>query len=95
VPTDATELSPPELEWARTRLGEMADQFIVEGTLRSPQWRAVFARTWRHPYVPSYYPELGVPPVAVTPSTVGTWRSSRSTGPTRSPDSPTSSTRRR
>jgi protein-L-isoaspartate O-methyltransferase len=42
----------------------MADQFVVDGTLRSPQWRAVFARTWRHPYVPSYYPELGVPPIS-------------------------------
>jgi hypothetical protein len=64
VPTDSTELSPHELELARTRLGEMADQFVVDGTLRSPQWRAVFARTWRHPYVPSYYPELGVPPIS-------------------------------
>jgi protein-L-isoaspartate O-methyltransferase len=63
VPTDATELSPHELEWARARLGEIAEKFVVEGTLRSPQWRAVFARTWRHPYVPSYYPELGVPPI--------------------------------
>ncbi|MGH3697346.1 MAG: methyltransferase domain-containing protein [Pseudonocardiaceae bacterium] len=37
----------------------MAERFAAEGILRSPQWQAVFQRTWRHPYVPAYYPELG------------------------------------
>ncbi|MBV8539562.1 MAG: hypothetical protein JO063_06205 [Pseudonocardiales bacterium] len=49
MPTDATELSPPELEPARSRLGEPADQFTLDGTLRTPAWRAVFARTRWHP----------------------------------------------
>ncbi|MGH3826606.1 MAG: methyltransferase domain-containing protein [Pseudonocardiaceae bacterium] len=74
MPTDATELSPQELELARSRLGELANQFVVDGTLLTPAWRGVFARTWRHPYVPSYYPELGVPPVgAAEPSQRSQW----------------------
>ncbi|MGH3625558.1 MAG: methyltransferase domain-containing protein, partial [Sciscionella sp.] len=56
-----TDLSPAEEELARARLWELAEQFTKDGTLRTPQWREVFLRTWRHPYVPSYYPELGAP----------------------------------
>src|SRR5262249_15882333 len=35
---------------------------IAEGILRDPQWQAVFQRTWRHPYVPVYYSDLGTGP---------------------------------
>jgi hypothetical protein len=56
-----TDLSPEEQELARTRLRELAEQFTADGTLCTPRWREVFLRTWRHPYVPSYYPELGEP----------------------------------
>jgi hypothetical protein len=56
VPTETVELSPAELELAQARLGEMAERFVADGTLRTPRWRAVFACTWRHPYVPCYYP---------------------------------------
>lgn len=56
--TPWTELSPQEQETARFRLRELADRFAVDGTLRTSQWQAVYRRTWRHPYVPSYYPEL-------------------------------------
>ncbi|MGH3819659.1 MAG: methyltransferase domain-containing protein [Pseudonocardiaceae bacterium] len=61
--TDVTELRPQERETARFRLRELADQFTVDGTLRTAQWQAVYRRTWRHPYVPSYYPELGAGPL--------------------------------
>jgi hypothetical protein len=59
-------------------LGRLADQFTVEGVLRSPQWQVVFRRTWRHPYVPVYYPGLGAgPPVsAVNPQQRAQWGSS-------------------
>jgi hypothetical protein len=63
VLTDVTELSPQERETARFRLRELADRFTVEGTLRTAQWQAVYRRTWRHPYVPCYYPELGAGPL--------------------------------
>ncbi|MGH3754743.1 MAG: methyltransferase domain-containing protein [Pseudonocardiaceae bacterium] len=62
--SETVELSPAELELAQTRLGEMAERFVVDGTLRTPQWRAVFTRTWRHPYVPCYYPDLHQPLVS-------------------------------
>ena len=61
MPTETVELSPAELELARVRLGEMAQRFIANGTLRTPQWHHVFAHTWRHPYVPRYYPDLHQP----------------------------------
>ncbi|MGH3874501.1 MAG: methyltransferase domain-containing protein [Pseudonocardiaceae bacterium] len=67
MPSGTTQLSPQEQETARCRLRRLADQFTVGGTLRSPQWQAVFQRTWRHPYVPVYYPELGAgPPVSAS-----------------------------
>ncbi|MGH3813643.1 MAG: methyltransferase domain-containing protein [Pseudonocardiaceae bacterium] len=56
-----TDLSPAEQELAQARLRELAEGFTTDGTLRTPRWREVFTRTWRHPYVPSYYPELGAP----------------------------------
>ena len=56
-----TDLTPHEQETATRRLRELAEEFTAEGTLRTPQWREVFQRTWRHPYVPIYYPELGAP----------------------------------
>lgn len=56
-----TDLSPEETELARARLRELAEKLTHEGVLRTKQWREVFLRTWRHPYVPSYYPELGAP----------------------------------
>ncbi len=59
--TYPTDLDHDEQELAHTRLRELAEKFTAEGILRSPQWRAVFLRTWRHPYIPSYYPELGAP----------------------------------
>jgi len=61
VLTYPTDLSPEETELARARLRELAEKLTQEGILRTPQWREVFLRTWRHPYVPSYYPELGAP----------------------------------
>lgn len=56
-----TDLSPDEQELARARLRKLAEKLTADGALRTPQWREVFLRTWRHPYVPSYYPELGAP----------------------------------
>lgn len=61
---DSAELNPHELKLAQGRLREMADRFVADGTVRSPEWHAVFARTWRHPYVPSYYPDLHASPVS-------------------------------
>ncbi len=52
-----TDLTPDEQRRARARLDELAEQFTFTGTLRTPSWRAVFERTWRHPYVPGYYPD--------------------------------------
>ncbi len=56
-----TDLSPEEQQLAEIRLRELAEKLTADGTLYTPQWREVFLRTWRHPYVPSYYPELGAP----------------------------------
>jgi len=55
---EATALSPREQQTAQQRLHELAESFTAAGTLRTPVWRQVFTRTWRHPYVPAYYPEL-------------------------------------
>lgn len=62
--SETIELSPAELELAEARLARMTERLVAEGALRTPQWRAVFARTWRHPYVPSYYPDLHQPLVS-------------------------------
>ncbi len=61
--TDSTELSPGEQWKARFRLRRLADRFTVDGTLLTREWQAVFERTWRHPYVPGYYPERGAGPL--------------------------------
>jgi methyltransferase of ATP-grasp peptide maturase system len=60
---EVTELTPEEQDYARSRLAQLAEQLTAEGTLRSPQWEQVFRRTWRHPYVPSYYLDHGAGPL--------------------------------
>lgn len=56
-----TDLTQEEQQTAQAKLQELAEKFTADGTLRSPRWREVFTRTWRHPYVPSFYPQLGAP----------------------------------
>jgi methyltransferase of ATP-grasp peptide maturase system len=69
-----TDLSPEERELAQARLRELAEEFTADGTLRTSQWREVFLRTWRHPYVPSYYPDLGLPCLlCIDPQRRGEW----------------------
>jgi protein-L-isoaspartate(D-aspartate) O-methyltransferase len=58
-----TDLDPDEERTARARLRDLAEQFVADGSLRSGAWRAVFERTSRHPYLPSYYPSLDSPAV--------------------------------
>ena len=58
-----TDLSPAEELRVRTRLAELAEQITVQQILRTPACREVFQRTWRHPYVPAYYPDKDSPPV--------------------------------
>jgi methyltransferase of ATP-grasp peptide maturase system len=58
-----TDLSPAEQRRARVRLAELAEQFTAKYILRTPAWRAAFERTWRHPYIPAYYPDKDTPPV--------------------------------
>lgn len=48
-------LGPRETAYARRRLVELASEFSESGVLRSPEWRGVFERTWRHPFVPRFY----------------------------------------
>ncbi|MGH3567678.1 MAG: methyltransferase domain-containing protein [Pseudonocardia sp.] len=59
-PTDLTE---EEQAFAQTRLADLATTFRDDGTLVSAAWRDTFLRTWRHPYVPAYYPTLDRPSV--------------------------------
>ncbi len=69
-----TDLTPQEQQIAQRRLRDLAEQFTAEGTLRTRQWREVFQRTWRHPYVPSYYPELNAPCLlSIDPQRRGEW----------------------
>ncbi|MGH3753329.1 MAG: methyltransferase domain-containing protein [Pseudonocardiaceae bacterium] len=69
-----TDLTPQEQKAAQARLYELAEKFTADGDLRSPQWREVFQRTWRHPYVPVYYPELGAPCLlSIDPQRRGEW----------------------
>ncbi len=58
-----TDLSAEEQLRARARLADLAEQFTAKQILRTPAWREVFERTWRHPYVPGYYPDKDSPPV--------------------------------
>jgi hypothetical protein len=57
VLTDATELTPQEEQTARSRLRRLAERLTADGTLCCPEWREVFQRTWRHPYVPRFCTE--------------------------------------
>ncbi|MGH3825979.1 MAG: methyltransferase domain-containing protein [Pseudonocardiaceae bacterium] len=58
-----TDLSPAEQSRARARLTDLAERFTAKGILRTPAWREAFERTWRHPYVPAYYPDKDTPAV--------------------------------
>ncbi len=72
--TQPTDLSPEEQLRARGRLTELAEQFTAKDILRTPVWQEVFERTWRHPYVPGYYPDKDTPCVlCVDPSRRGEW----------------------
>ncbi|MFN2494445.1 MAG: ATP-grasp peptide maturase system methyltransferase [Pseudonocardiaceae bacterium] len=69
-----TDLSPDEQELAQTHLRELAEKFTADGILRNRQWREVFQRTWRHPYVPSFYPALDAPCLlSIDPQRRGEW----------------------
>jgi methyltransferase of ATP-grasp peptide maturase system len=69
-----TDLTDAERQTAQTRLLNLAEQFTTEGILRTPVWREVFQRTWRHPYVPSYYPERDAPCLlCIDPQRRGEW----------------------
>jgi len=59
--TSPTDLSTDEEELAGARRQELAESFTTAGSLRTPVWKQVFTRTWRHPYVPAFYPELRSP----------------------------------
>lgn len=52
-----TDLTPDERGRARQRLVELGEQLTSKESLRTAAWRAVFERTWRHPYVPCFYPD--------------------------------------
>jgi len=68
-----TDLSPAEEAQARTMLTELADRFVARGELRTQQWREVFERTWRHPYVPAYHPDRDTPAVLCLGATRSQW----------------------
>ncbi len=69
-----TDLSPEEEGRARARLADLAEQFTAKRILRTPVWREVFERTWRHPYVPGYYPDKDAPCVlSVDPAQRSRW----------------------
>lgn len=72
--TFPTDLSPDEQKLAQARLRDLAKNFTTDGKLRTPRWREVFERTWRHPYVPTYYPEIGAPCLlSIDPQRRGEW----------------------
>jgi len=62
--TERAGLDQREQELAHGMLQSMAEEFVADGTLRTAIWQEIFTRTWRHPYVPYYYPALNVPPVS-------------------------------
>ncbi|MGH4026166.1 MAG: ATP-grasp peptide maturase system methyltransferase [Pseudonocardiaceae bacterium] len=69
-----TDLSHEEQQLGRARLADLAEQFAAKGVLRSPVWREVFERTWRHPYVPGYYPDKDSPVIlCVDPARRAEW----------------------
>jgi hypothetical protein len=59
MPPYPTDLNPDEQQLAQARLRALAEKFTEAGALRTPAWREVFQRTWRHPYIPIYYPVPG------------------------------------
>jgi methyltransferase of ATP-grasp peptide maturase system len=71
----ATDLSDEEQAIARQRLAALSQSFSADGILVSLAWRHVFQRTGRHPYVPSYYPEIDRPSVLCVgdPAQRNTW----------------------
>jgi methyltransferase of ATP-grasp peptide maturase system len=74
IVTYPTDLSPAEERIARERLDAMAKRFVELGDLRTAEWREAFLATWRHPYVPAYYPSLNEPSVlCLDPAKRGTW----------------------
>jgi methyltransferase of ATP-grasp peptide maturase system len=68
-----TDLNPDEQSRARGLLADLTAQLIKKGSLRTPEWRAVFERTWRHPYVPAYHPDRDTPAVLCFGSTRKQW----------------------
>ena len=69
-----TDLSPDEERHARERLTGLAERFAARGVLRSPSWREVFEDTWRHPYIPGFYPNKDAPPVlCINPARRAEW----------------------
>ncbi|MBV9141514.1 MAG: methyltransferase domain-containing protein [Pseudonocardiales bacterium] len=74
MPSYPTDLNPSEQRLAQTRLRELAETFTEAGALRTPAWREVFQRTWRHPYIPSYYPDPAGPCLlSIDPQRRGEW----------------------
>jgi methyltransferase of ATP-grasp peptide maturase system len=70
-PTDLTEA---EQQRARARLAELGEDFAAKNILRTPAWRQAFEHTWRHPYIPGYYPDKDVPPIlCVDPARRAEW----------------------
>lgn len=55
--THPTDLTADEHDRARERLAELGEQLVEMESLRTTEWREVFGRAWRHPYVPCFYPD--------------------------------------
>ena len=68
-----TDLTDAETRRARERLTTMADTFAADGDIQSPRWREVFTSTWRHPYIPAYYPSLNEPAVLCLSAQRSAW----------------------
>ncbi|MGH3569723.1 MAG: methyltransferase domain-containing protein [Pseudonocardia sp.] len=69
-----TDLTAGETARARARLHAMAADLAAAGALRDPRLRAAFESTWRHPYVPAYYPSKDESPVlCVDPDRRAAW----------------------
>lgn len=69
-----TDLDQADEQLARERLTAMADWFTESGDLQTAAWREAFVATWRHPYVPAYYPSMDQPPMlCLDPEQRATW----------------------
>ncbi|MGH2770675.1 MAG: 3-oxoacyl-[acyl-carrier-protein] synthase III C-terminal domain-containing protein, partial [Actinomycetota bacterium] len=46
-----------EVDLARSRelQRKLAEELVAKGAIRSPEWRAIFERTPRHPFIPRFY----------------------------------------